>query len=215
MSSKPNLLSQARYLRAVHLPTQLPPDDGVEIAIAGRSNAGKSSAINAICDVGKLARTSKTPGRTQQLVYFEVAAQRFLVDLPGYGYAEVPSALRQHWRGLIDGYLRERASLRGLLLVMDIRHPLREFDRLMLDYAMARGLSAHILLTKADKLPRGQQAKSLQAVRNALSEVPVGVQLFSSSRPLGVDEARGWLVAQLGLGEVHGPAAHRGPAGGG
>ncbi|MCK7593369.1 ribosome biogenesis GTP-binding protein YihA/YsxC [Pseudomarimonas salicorniae] len=196
---QPNLLAPARYLKAVHLPTQLPPDEGVEIAIAGRSNAGKSSAINAICETHKLARTSKTPGRTQQLVYFEVAPARYLVDLPGYGYAEVPAALREHWRGLIDGYLRERASLRGLLLVMDIRHPLREFDRLMLDYGMARGLAVHILLTKADKLPRGQQAKALQAVRNALEEVPVGVQLFSSLRSLGIPEARAWLEGQLGL----------------
>jgi GTP-binding protein len=194
-----NPLSAARYLRAVHLPSQLPPDDGLEVAVAGRSNAGKSSALNAICQVGKLARTSKTPGRTQQLVFFEIQAGRYLVDLPGYGYAEVPAALRDHWRGLIDGYLRQRSALRGLLLVMDIRHPLREFDRLMLDYAIERGLGVHVLLTKADKLPRGQQAKTLQAVRNALDAVPVGVQLFSSSRPLGVEQARAWLVAQLQL----------------
>jgi GTP-binding protein len=193
-----NPLNAARYLLSVHQPAQLPADGGIEIAVAGRSNAGKSSALNALCGHGKLARTSKTPGRTQQLVYFEVAAQRYLVDLPGYGYAEVPEALREHWRGLIDGYLRRRAALRGLLLVMDIRHPLKPFDRLMLDYALARGLQCHVLLTKADKLPRGQQHTALAATRAALAGA-ASVQLFSASDKLGVDEGRAWLCAQLAL----------------
>jgi GTP-binding protein len=197
--SEVNLLSNAAYLRSVHNPEQLPPDGGREVAIAGRSNAGKSSAINAIVAQHRLARTSKTPGRTQQLVYFEVAAGRFLVDLPGYGYAKVPLPLRAHWQGLIDGYFRSRQALVGLVVVMDIRHPLKEFDLLMLDYAAARGLPAHALLTKADKLPRGQQAKALQAVRNAMREGRVGVQLFSSTSRQGVDEARAVLVDWLQL----------------
>lgn len=197
-----NPLRASAYLRSVHEPVQLPPDDGLEVAVAGRSNAGKSSALNAICDQAKLARTSKTPGRTQQLVYFQVAPQRFLVDLPGYGYAEVPEALRMHWRGLIDGYLRERAALHGLLLVMDIRHPLKPFDRLMLDYALARGLAAHLLLTKADKLPRGQQAQALARVRADLAEYgdACSVQLFSAVQKQGVDEARAVLAGWLQLG---------------
>jgi len=194
-----NPLSQASYLKSVHEPGQLPPDAGVEVAIAGRSNAGKSSAINALCGQHRLARTSKTPGRTQQLVYFHIAPERHLVDLPGYGYAEVPPALREHWRGLIDGYFRRRQALAALLLVMDVRHPLKPYDQQMLDYASARGLATHCLLTKADKLPRGQQAKALHAVRRELGE-GVGVQLFSASSKQGVDEARAVLAGWLGIG---------------
>jgi GTP-binding protein len=202
--TEPNPLSNAAYMRSVHNPEQLPPDGGREVAIAGRSNAGKSSAINAIVAQHRLARTSKTPGRTQQLVYFDVAPERFLVDLPGYGYAKVPLPLRAHWQGLIDGYFRSRQALVGLVVVMDIRHPLKEFDRLMLDYAAARGLPAHALLTKADKLPRGQQAKALQAVRNEMRGGRVGVQLFSSTSKLGVDEARAVLAGWLQLGGGNG-----------
>lgn len=193
-----NPLAVARYLLSVHQPAQLPADGGIEIAVAGRSNAGKSSALNAICGQSKLARTSKTPGRTQQLVYFELAPQRYLVDLPGYGYAEVPASLRDHWRVLIDGYLRERQALTGLLLVMDIRHPLKPYDRMMLDYAIARGLHCHCLLTKADKLPRGQRGKALQAVRAELGDA-ADVQVFSAPDKLGVDEARAWLASLLQL----------------
>lgn len=197
--SEANLLRAARYLRSVHELTQLPPDSQCEVAIAGRSNAGKSSAINAIVDQNALARTSKTPGRTQQLVYFEVAPGRFLVDLPGYGYAKVPPALRDHWQGLIDSYFRTRPSLLGLVVVMDIRHPLKDYDRLMLDYGHARGLSCHVLLTKADKLPRGQQATALHEVKRALAE-HASVQLFSAESHLGVDEARKLLSTWLQLG---------------
>ncbi len=196
-----NALRTARYLKSVHELHQLPPDDSREVAIAGRSNAGKSSAINAICDQNGLARTSKTPGRTQQLVYFEVVPQRFLVDLPGYGYAKVPPGLRDHWRGLIEAFFRTRASLQGLVVVMDVRHPLRDFDLQMLDYGRARGLACHCLLTKADKLPRGQAARALQDVRKAVGE-GVGVQLFSATSHQGVEEARAVLAGWLELGSV-------------
>ena len=191
-------LRGANYLKSVHELKQLPDDGGWEVAIAGRSNAGKSSAINAIVDQTSLARTSKTPGRTQQLVYFQVAPQRFLVDLPGYGYAKVPPSLRDHWQGLIDAFFRTRQALRGLVVVMDVRHPLRDFDQQMLGYGAARGLACHCLLTKADKLPRGQQSKALLETRRALGE-GVSVQLFSAASHLGVDEARAVLSRWLAL----------------
>ena len=196
-----NPLENARYLGSAHTPAQLPADGGLEVAFAGRSNAGKSSALNALTRQNALARVSKTPGRTQQLVFFEVQPQRYLVDLPGYGYAKVPMEMKAHWQGFIDRYFRQREALRGLVVVMDIRHPLKDYDRQMLEYAVARGLPAHALLTKADKLGRGQQAQALQAVRKELQatfgDAGIGVQTFSSESKQGVDEARavvaGWL----------------------
>ena len=196
-----NPLEKARYLGSAHTPAQLPADGGLEVAFAGRSNAGKSSALNALTRQNALARVSKTPGRTQQLVFFEVQPQRHLVDLPGYGYAKVPMEMKAHWQGFIDRYFRQREALRGLVVVMDIRHPLKDYDRQMLEYAVARGLPAHALLTKADKLGRGQQAQALQAVRKELQatfgDAGIGVQTFSSESKQGVDEARavvaGWL----------------------
>lgn len=196
-----NPLEKARYLGSAHTPAQLPADGGFEVAFAGRSNAGKSSALNALTRQNALARVSKTPGRTQQLVFFEVQPQRYLVDLPGYGYAKVPMEMKAHWQGFIDRYFRQREALRGLVVVMDIRHPLKDYDRQMLEYAVARGLPAHALLTKADKLGRGQQAQALQAVRKELQatfgDAGIGVQTFSSESKQGVDEARavvaGWL----------------------
>ena len=196
-----NPLEKARYLGSAHTPAQLPADGGLEVAFAGRSNAGKSSALNALTRQNSLARVSKTPGRTQQLVFFEVQPQRYLVDLPGYGYAKVPMEMKAHWQGFIDRYFRQREALRGLVVVMDIRHPLKDYDRQMLEYAVARGLPAHALLTKADKLGRGQQAQALQAVRKELQatfgDAGIGVQTFSSESKQGVDEARavvaGWL----------------------
>ena len=184
-----NYLASAAYKLAAHLPHQLPPDTGREVAFAGRSNAGKSSALNALCNQHRLAKTSKTPGRTQQLVFFEVEPERYLVDLPGYGYAQVPMQLKAHWQAFINGYFHERAALAGLVVVMDIRHPLREFDLKMLDYAKTRALPAHCLLTKADKLGRGAQGNTLLQVRKELGDV-ASVQLFSSSDKLGIDEAR-------------------------
>lgn len=195
-----NPLENAKYLLSAHTARQLPDDTGLEVAFAGRSNAGKSSALNALTRQNALARVSKTPGRTQQLVFFEVRPERYLVDLPGYGYAKVPQDLQAHWQAFIDRYFRTREALRGLVVVMDIRHPLREYDMQMLGYAVLRGLPAHALLTKADKLGRGQQAQALQAVRKSLFSSfgdTVGVQTFSGESKQGVDEARqvvnGWL----------------------
>lgn len=186
------------YVKSVHELKQLPPDDGREVAISGRSNAGKSSAINAIADQVGLARTSKTPGRTQQLNFFEAAPQRYLVDLPGYGYAKVPPALRDHWRRVLEEFFRSRRALCGLMVVMDVRHPLRDFDLQMLGYGAARGLPCHCLLTKADKLPRGQQGRALQEARRGVAS-DVGVQLFSATSLQGVEEARAVLCHWLGL----------------
>ena len=124
-----NPLEKARYLGSAHTPAQLPPDGGFEVAFAGRSNAGKSSALNALTRQNALARVSKTPGRTQQLVYFEVAPERYLVDLPGYGYAKVPMEMKAHWERFLDGWFRSRQALRGLVVVMDIRHPLKDSGR--------------------------------------------------------------------------------------
>lgn len=188
-----NPLNSATYLLSAHTSRQLPEDGGFEVAFAGRSNAGKSSALNALVNHNRLARVSKTPGRTQQLVFFQVQPDRYLVDLPGYGYAKVPQDLQAHWQAFIDRYFRTRDALKGLVVVMDIRHPLKEYDRQMLGYAVQRGLPAHALLTKADKLGRGQQGNALQAVKKELFSAfgdTVSVQTFSAESKQGVDEAR-------------------------
>jgi len=201
-ASAPNPLRATRFIRTVPSLAHMPPDGVQEVAMAGRSNAGKSSAINAICDQNKLARTSRTPGRTQALNYFEVLPDRFLVDLPGYGYAKVPPDMKAHWQAFINDYFRARQSLVGLIVVMDIRHPLKDFDRQMFDYAAARGLPAHGLLTKADKLPRGQQGKALLETRRELQRAYgdlIGAQLFSAETRLGVDEVRALLSGWLDL----------------
>lgn len=200
----PNPLARAKYLLAAHNFRQLPPDGGFEVAFAGRSNAGKSSALNALCQQNALARVSKTPGRTQQLVFFDIPphTDKYLVDLPGYGYAKVPHDLQAHWQAFLDGYFSTRDALKGLVVVMDIRHPLKDYDRQMLGYAVTRGLPAHALLTKADKLGRGQQAQTLQAVRKELSSAfgdTVSVQTFSGESKQGVDEARAVVGGWLGL----------------
>lgn len=191
-----NALARAKYINSVHSLRQLPPDDGREVVFAGRSNAGKSSALNALTNQKGLARVSKTPGRTQALNYFEVDPGRYMVDLPGYGYAKVPEAMREAWKGTINRYFHERASLKGLVVVMDIRHPLREYDLQMLDYAFERQLPAHCLLTKADKLGRGEQGNILLKVRKELAGRATA-QVFSADAKLGLDEARavvtGWL----------------------
>jgi GTP-binding protein len=194
------LIERAQYLLSAHNARQLPDDGGHEVAFAGRSNAGKSSALNALTRQNGLARVSKTPGRTQQLVFFQIQPECYLVDLPGYGYAKVPQDLQAHWQAFIDRYFRTREALRGLVVVMDIRHPLKDYDLQMLGYAVNRGLPAHALLTKADKLGRGQQAQALQKVRKELTSRfgdSVSVQTFSGESRQGVEELRGivgdWL----------------------
>ena len=194
------LLERARYALSAHNARQLPPDIGSEVAFAGRSNAGKSSALNALTRQNALARVSKTPGRTQQLVFFQVTPEAHLVDLPGYGYAKVPQDLQAHWQAFIDNYFRTRDALKGLVVVMDIRHPLKDYDRQMLAYAVQRGLPAHALLTKADKLGRGQQMQTLAKVRKELQSAfgdSVSVQCFSGESKQGVDELRAVLMGWL------------------
>lgn len=205
----PNPLARAQFLLAAQHLSQLPKGSLAEVAIAGRSNAGKSTALNALAGHTGLARVSKTPGRTQQLVYFDLGGGRFLVDLPGYGYARVPEAVLAHWRQTVDGYFRVREPLQGLVVVMDIRHPLRDTDLAMLGFADARGLPAHVLLSKADKLGRGQQAATVATVRKALAErfaAPIGVQAFSGPGRIGVEAARAVIAGWLALGETA-PAA--------
>ncbi len=196
---KTNPFRSAQFVTSAAELRQLPADTGAEIAFAGRSNAGKSSALNAICDQTALARTSKTPGRTQLLNVFALETTRRLVDLPGYGYAKVPEAMRERWRGLIDKYLRERDSLRAVVLIMDSRHPLKEFDQQMLAYCRDIGLACHCILTKADKLSRSEAARTLAQTRKEIAalESNATAQLFSALAKTGLDEARGILWSLL------------------
>lgn len=197
MSSNP--FRAARFATSAPDPRRLPPDTGAEVAFAGRSNAGKSSALNAICDQSGLARTSKTPGRTQLLNVFVLDEVRRLIDLPGYGYAKVPEAVREKWRLAIDAYLRERESLRGIVLIMDSRHPLKDFDRQMLGYCAEIELSCHVLLTKSDKLSRSEAARTLAVVRAECAKQgwTATAQLFSALAKTGLDEARTVLMGLL------------------
>ncbi|SHF29894.1 cell division checkpoint GTPase YihA [Modicisalibacter ilicicola DSM 19980] len=191
----------ARFMISAPTLAHCPADQGREIAFAGRSNAGKSSAINALTQQKALARTSKTPGRTQLINFFSLGedTSRRLVDLPGYGFAKVPEKIKLEWQRHLAEYLQHRASLQGLVLVMDVRHPLTEFDEMMLGWADEQEMPVHILLTKADKLKPGAARNSLQQVRRRLQEWEdlVSVQLFSALKRQGVDEARarldGWL----------------------
>jgi GTP-binding protein len=198
-----NPFARAKYLLAAHTPQQLPADGGYEVAFAGRSNAGKSSALNALCQQNALARVSKTPGRTQLINIFSLDDTRRLVDLPGYGYAKVPISVRDHWRGLVDTYLRNRQALKGVVLIIDSRHPLKEFDRQMLDYAEAINLPCHCVLTKSDKLSRSEAIRTLAHTRAELgadgsSDARVSVQLFSATAKTGLDETRDVVMRWLG-----------------
>ena len=186
-----NPYSQAIFLKSAARVDQLPPDTGYEVAFAGRSNAGKSSALNCLTGIRQLARISKTPGRTQLINLFTVKDEtRRLVDLPGYGYAKVPLQVKRDWQENLAHYLDVRTSLRGLVLLMDIRHPLKELDRMMVNWAFDRQLPVHILLTKADKLSRGQAQSTVLLVRKhyELMHDLLTVQAFSSLKRQGVDE---------------------------
>lgn len=201
MAAKDQLKSLNRATFVMSAPTHrtLMADEGAEVAFAGRSNAGKSSALNALTGHHSLARVSKTPGRTQHLVVFEIEPGRRLIDLPGYGYAKVPPALRAAWGEAMRDYFAERQSLKGLVICMDVRHPLTDFDLMMLDFCDDRSLDCHILLTKCDKLSRGAAGNTLQAVRKALREAESGAsaQIFSAQKGDGLDEARGWVMARI------------------
>lgn len=190
---------RATFLTAASKLSDTPADTGFEAAFAGRSNAGKSSALNAICHQNRLARTSKTPGRTQQLIFFGLDDERRLVDLPGYGFARVSLAVKERWQALMARYLRERESLRGLVIVMDIRHPLTDFDRQMIDWGAAVDLPLLLLLTKADKLKRGAIQKTLAEVRRAIADQPVPIDVlgFSSVTRYGLEAAQARLSSWL------------------
>ncbi len=189
----------AKFIQSATKSSTLPPARAFEVAFAGRSNAGKSSTINRVCSQKNLARTSKTPGRTQLINFFALPDGCSLVDLPGYGYAKVPEKVKLQWQAFIKDYLTKRSTLRGLILVMDVRHPLTDFDRGFLYWAEQRKLPVHVLLNKADKLKRGQAASTFLQVRKAMqhSASDVTVQLFSAQSGQGLDKLwehlEGWL----------------------
>ena len=191
--------NQATFVTSAANLAACPPESLAEVAFAGRSNAGKSSAINAITNQTRLARISKTPGRTQLINFFGLAEGRFLVDLPGYGFAKVPLSVKNKWQEELEKYLRRRQVLCGLILLSDIRHPLKDFDRMMIDWAVQSGLPLHLLLTKSDKLKRGAAQNTLLAVQKELKPFDnVTVQLFSSLKNDGVIEVRAKLDEWLG-----------------
>jgi GTP-binding protein len=193
------LLQRAKFFKSADRLGDLPAPSGVEVAFAGRSNAGKSSAINTLTRQSRLAFVSKTPGRTQLINLFSLGEDRFLVDLPGYGYADVPERIRRHWQDVLSRYLIERPSLRGLIVIMDARHPLTPLDRQLLEWFLPTGKPVHVLLSKADKLTRQQAAASLRRVRAELAAYgQCTAQLFSSLRRQGIEEAeaviRAWMM---------------------
>ena len=194
---------RAEFLISAPTLAECPEDSGAEVAFAGRSNAGKSSAINALTDNGKLARTSKTPGRTQLINFFKLSEQQRLVDLPGYGYAKVARSMKDEWQRHLAFYLEHRQCLKGLVLLMDIRQPLKEFDLHMLTWAVNAGLPAHILLTKADKLKNGPANNTRFAVEKELKALEldnnVSVQIFSSPKRKGLDKLEARLNQWLSL----------------
>ena len=184
-----NSYRKAKFLLSCPSLKGCPDDNGYEVIFAGRSNAGKSSAINTLTEQKKLAKVSRTPGRTQHLVFFELDEQRRLVDLPGYGYAKVPDAVKQKWNQNMSEYFDNRNCLKGAILVMDCRHPLKPFDEMMLQWCINNDVDTNILLTKSDKLKKGAASSTKLAVKNAVKEFPnINVQLFSSLKKEGIPE---------------------------
>ncbi len=208
------LYYRAEFLSSAAKLSQAPPDRGLEVAFSGRSNAGKSSVINILCRKKGLAKIGKTPGRTQLLNFFRLDEHRRLVDLPGYGYAKVPEKIRGRWQREMTLYLEKRRSLSGIMLVMDCRQPLTSQDEQMLEWGQAVGLRMHIVLTKADKLSRGNAANTLMQVRARLSEYypEVSVQLFSALKSQGVEEAHRILDLWLQIAPSSGPLPTLDPA---
>jgi GTP-binding protein len=197
-----NKYRNTQYFSSVNQLTQLPDDNINEVAFAGRSNAGKSSAINVICDIKNLCRTSKTPGRTQMINYFQVDerdSRNFIVDLPGYGYAKVPLEIKHHWQTLLQEYLTSRESLQGVVIIMDVRRPMTEYDQVMMDWCRDANMPTHVLLTKMDKLKQGAAKNVLLKFKLTLKKdyPQCSAQLFSALKKQGLEEARqvldGWL----------------------
>jgi len=204
-----SLFRNATFVLSAHELGDLPPPGAPEVAFAGRSNAGKSSAINALVHHNRLAFVSKTPGRTQLINFFRLSGGALLVDLPGYGYARVPGPTQKHWEGVLSGYLQTRGSLRGLVLVMDVRHPLTSLDETMLAWFRPTGKPVHILLTKADKLSRSVAETTLRRVRSRLAELApnFSAQLFSALKRTGIEAAEQALGPWLGLAQGGGKEA--------
>lgn len=213
------LFQQAVFLTTVAHLRDLPQDSIREVAFAGRSNAGKSSAINTLAGRVRLAYVSKTPGRTQHLNYFTLAEGKYFVDLPGYGYAKAPEAIRSQWEGLIGPYLSKRDQLAGLVVIMDIRRPMTDLDLKLIDWFRPTGRPIHILLSKADKLSRQEQTKALRSVKAEVATwgdaALYSVQLFSSLKKTGVEDAEsvlaGWLDIEMKKKENKGPPDKGGP----
>ncbi|QEN04945.1 YihA family ribosome biogenesis GTP-binding protein [Thiospirochaeta perfilievii] len=193
--------NKAKFTTAFSAKSKPPEDRFIEVAFAGRSNAGKSSSLNTLTGQKKLARTSSKPGRTQQINFFGIDDKRFLVDLPGYGYAAVSKSLKQEWQGLMEGFLRSRQSLRGVVIIMDIRHPLKENDIQMIEWCDERALPMHLVLTKADKLKKNKINQTLFSVQKSVSDIKtdISVQVFSSETRLGLPELKSkisnWMKA--------------------
>ncbi|HBC57604.1 MAG TPA: YihA family ribosome biogenesis GTP-binding protein [Gammaproteobacteria bacterium] len=192
---------QAQFMGGAADLSQLPPDEGAEVAFAGRSNSGKSSAINALTLRRSLARTSKSPGRTQQINFFQLDAENRLVDLPGYGYAKVAQAMKRRWQHTLSEYLQQRQCLKALVLVMDVRHPLTDYDQQMLAWCQSSNLAVLILLTKTDKLNQSERQKQLKLVNTHCTKYKnkIDVILFSATKKLGLNEARTIIAIKLGL----------------
>ncbi|SDD68534.1 cell division checkpoint GTPase YihA [Cupriavidus sp. YR651] len=221
-----SLLHQARFFITVNHLRDLPATAVPEVAFAGRSNAGKSTAINILCNQKRLAFSSRTPGRTQHINYFSVAPVKapdplaFLVDLPGYGYAEVSGSAKYHWQGLLSDYVQTRAQLSGLVLMMDARRPFTDLDCQMVEWFLPTGRPIHILLTKADKLTNSENAKALRETRQMLADYaaqlenppPMSAQLFSSLKRRGIEEAQRVVAGWLSLPEAQVAPAAPAPA---